>query len=228
MRSQFTFYRSFFEAISRIRKDTDRAAAYDAICRYALYGEEPDIDALSDAAAIAFLGARPNLDASRKRAESGRKGGKSERNCEANLKQTASKTEANAKGEPTSSKKEIEKEIKDDSPKESEEKGGETPPSPSKTPLTPPAKNVRFIPPSVEEVAAYCRERGNGIDPQEFVDHYTANGWVRGKTKIKDWKACVRTWEAKRRDGHGAHSEQHPAGDRGGGEKFHAKGIDLD
>ena len=57
------------------------------------------------------------------------------------------------------------------------------------------AKQVRFSPPSVEEVDAYCRERGNGIDAQSFVDHYEANGWMRGKTKIKDWRACVRTWE---------------------------------
>ena len=43
---------------------------------------------------------------------------------------------------------------------------------------------------------AYCEERRNGIDPQRFVDYYTANGWVQGKGKpIKDWKAAVRTWE---------------------------------
>ncbi len=53
----------------------------------------------------------------------------------------------------------------------------------------------RFVPPSVEEVQAYCTERRNGVDAQRFVDYYTAAGWTRGKTKIKDWRACVRTWE---------------------------------
>ena len=53
----------------------------------------------------------------------------------------------------------------------------------------------RFVPPTLDEVAAYCAERGNGIDPQQFIDHYEAAGWMRGKTKIKDWRACVRTWE---------------------------------
>ena len=55
----------------------------------------------------------------------------------------------------------------------------------------------RFAPPSVDDVRAYCQERGNNIDPQYFVDYYEANGWTRGKSsaKIKDWKACVRTWE---------------------------------
>ena len=53
----------------------------------------------------------------------------------------------------------------------------------------------RFTPPSVEQVSEYCNERNNGIDPQSFVDHYETNGWMRGKTKIKSWQACVRTWE---------------------------------
>lgn len=57
----------------------------------------------------------------------------------------------------------------------------------------------KFAPPSVEDVAAYCLERHNGIDPQAFVDHYEANGWMRGKTKLKNWKAAVRTWEQKRK-----------------------------
>jgi len=49
-------------------------------------------------------------------------------------------------------------------------------------------------------VAAYCRERNNGIDPYAFIDHYTANGWKRGNTPVKDWRACVRTWESRRKE----------------------------
>ena len=41
----------------------------------------------------------------------------------------------------------------------------------------------------------YCQERGNNVDAQRFIDYYTANGWLVGKNKMKDWKACVRTWE---------------------------------
>ena len=59
-------------------------------------------------------------------------------------------------------------------------------------------KRKRFTPPTVEEVRAYCQERNNGIDPQRFVDFYTANGWAQGRGKpIKDWRAAVRTWEAR-------------------------------
>ena len=59
-------------------------------------------------------------------------------------------------------------------------------------------KRKRFTPPTVEEVRAYCQERNNSIDPQRFVDFYTANGWAQGRGKpIKDWRAAVRTWEAR-------------------------------
>lgn len=55
----------------------------------------------------------------------------------------------------------------------------------------------RFQAPSVEEVSAYCAERRNHVDPQRFVDYYTANGWKVGKNVMKDWKAAVRTWERR-------------------------------
>lgn len=52
-----------------------------------------------------------------------------------------------------------------------------------------------FKRPALEEVEAYCKERNNNIDANQFINHYQANGWIRGKSRIKDWKACVRTWE---------------------------------
>lgn len=52
-----------------------------------------------------------------------------------------------------------------------------------------------FIPPTVEEVSAYCTERDNSVDAQAFVDFYASKGWMIGKNKMKDWKAAVRTWE---------------------------------
>jgi hypothetical protein len=53
------------------------------------------------------------------------------------------------------------------------------------------------VPPSLEDLKAYCEERNNGIDPQTFYDHYEARGWIpKGYTqKMKSWKATVRTWE---------------------------------
>lgn len=68
-------------------------------------------------------------------------------------------------------------------------------PSPAPPPK-PKKRTSKTIPPTLKEVTAYCQKRQNGVDPQEFLDHYEANGWMRGKSKVKDWMACVRTWEA--------------------------------
>lgn len=180
-RTQFTFYASFFDAVSRIKKKADRADAYDAICAYALREEEPDFSKMSDAAQIAFLLIKPNLDSSRRKAKSGKDGGSKK----ANGKQNESKPEANSKQEEHESEKE--KEIE----KEGEIENECYPP----TPLPGGTKAKRFIPPTVDEVAAYCQERGNSLDPDAFVDFYASKGWMVGKNPMKDWKAAVRTWE---------------------------------
>jgi hypothetical protein len=53
----------------------------------------------------------------------------------------------------------------------------------------------RFAPPTYEEVRIYCLSRNNQIDAQRFVDFYSSKGWMVGRNKMKDWQACVRTWE---------------------------------
>lgn len=101
-RSQFTFFASFYEAISKIRKKADRADAYDTICAYALCAQEPELDKLPDAAQVVFLLAKPNLDSSRRKAKSGKAGGGKQK---ANDKQTESSTEAQKKNEENASSK---------------------------------------------------------------------------------------------------------------------------
>ena len=56
----------------------------------------------------------------------------------------------------------------------------------------------RFKKPTLEEVKEYCEERNNGIDAETFINFYESKGWMVGKNKMKDWKACVRTWEKSR------------------------------
>ena len=65
MRGQFTFYRSYYEAVKNMKK-TDAAALLLAVCAYALDGEEIP---LSGAARAAFCLIKPTLDSGRKKAE---------------------------------------------------------------------------------------------------------------------------------------------------------------
>ena len=54
---------------------------------------------------------------------------------------------------------------------------------------------TKFIPPTLEEVIAYCKERGKGVNAERWFNHYVTVGWMVGKNKMKDWRAAVRKWE---------------------------------
>ena len=111
MRTQFTWFESFSRAAQRIKNKQHRCSFYDIVTEYALYEKEPDMDSLPDSVAIAFELIKPNLDASKRKAASGKVGGSNKQTVnkqEANCKQNGSKTEANRKQ--TVSEKENEKE----------------------------------------------------------------------------------------------------------------------
>lgn len=61
-------------------------------------------------------------------------------------------------------------------------------------------RKTRFTPPTIEEVAGYINEKGYHVNAEQFVDFYASKGWMVGKNKMKDWKACVRTWERNRQN----------------------------
>ncbi len=67
----------------------------------------------------------------------------------------------------------------------------------SKTVLLFASLDPAAIPPTVADVAEYCQQRGNKIDPETFCDFYQSKGWVVGRARMKDWQAAVRTWEKR-------------------------------
>ena len=172
----FVFYLSFWDAIQDL-SDEDRLAVYDAVCRYALTGEVSD---LTGTPSTVFKLIRPQLDANRKRRENAQKGGRPR--ADANQNETKAKPNVN-QTETKPKPKEKEKEKEKEKVKE---------------------KNTKREKPTVEEVRAYCLERGNGIDAQTFWDFYESKGWLVGKSPMKDWRACVRTWEKRKHDRKGA------------------------
>jgi hypothetical protein len=62
-------------------------------------------------------------------------------------------------------------------------------------------KEKMTIPPSLEEVTEYVKEKGSPVDPVMFVNFYGAKDWMIGKNKMKDWKKAVATWERGRSSG---------------------------
>jgi hypothetical protein len=78
-------------------------------------------------------------------------------------------------------------EVKRSEVKRSEVKGGAGGKAPD-------SSRRAFRAPSIQEVETYVKSKSYPVDPERFVDHYTANGWKVGKNPMKDWQAAVRTW----------------------------------
>ena len=186
MADGFVFQPSYYASMSNL-PDADRLALYDALCRYGLYGEVPE-----DLPPIAngfFMLMQPTVDASKKRyatsVENGKKGGapKGNHNAKKQPKNNLKTTEEQPKNNLNiNNNKNIDIDINKDIDIEVVNNADKP-------------QRKRFSPPSVDEVREYCNERGNNVDPEKFVDYYTANGWMAGKNKMKDWRAAVRTWE---------------------------------
>lgn len=182
-RGQFTFYSSFAKAAERIKKKTDRCDFYDIVKDYALYGKLPELEKVADSVAVAFELIRPNLDASKRKADSGRAGGK----AQANGKQTASKAQANGKRGETAREKEGEKEKEKEIEIEIENECSLSP-----TPLS-----TRRVP-TFEEVCEYNRLRGSLIDPKPFFDYYDAASWRDSEGKpVYNWQQKFIAWEMR-------------------------------
>lgn len=82
-------------------------------------------------------------------------------------------------------------------------KSSQSDPEPVSEPESKPEPVVRSprSRPTLEQIAAYCAERGNAVDPSRFLDYYESKGWLIGKSPMKDWRAAVRTWERNERNG---------------------------
>jgi len=63
--------------------------------------------------------------------------------------------------------------------------------------------------PSIEQIAAYCRQRSNNIDATQFYDYYESTGWHVGVHPMKDWQATVRMWEKRKQTNNPGTSKQY-------------------
>ena len=81
---------------------------------------------------------------------------------------------------------------------------------------------ARFKKPTVNDIKEYCFWRNNGIDAETFFDFYESKDWKVGRNKMKDWKACVRTWEKRKNktDNNNTTSHRHQKGADYGDGKF--------
>ncbi len=194
----FIFYRSFFDSVQPL-KPRDQLAAMNAICAYALYGTEPE---LSGMALSIFTLAKPNLDANRKRRKNGASGGRPKKKTNGFEEQKPSIAttgeESTQKEKPMVSISDDEKAAKKkpnananaDANADKKRHAMHAEKSESTLPACPPD-----VFPTVDEVAAYARERGVDIDPQDWLSYHAERGWQINGEPIRDWKAAFRASE---------------------------------
>ena len=236
-RNQFTFYASFAKAAERIRKKADRCDFYDAMKDYAIYGKEPEWEALSDTVAVAFELVRPTLDASKRKAENGKRGGAASKPeaTRSKPKQPASEKEGEREEE---SESESEREGENDMLKILPPGGGNTKSPAAAAGVSPRSSTVAMVqadylnrvnaaasPASLDELAGFVEAMGPDCCRRAFDialdERITRWSYIRGILQDKQQRGvkCLADWDAldgqrqkKRRDG----TFQYDYGDMGG------------
>lgn len=173
MRDSFVFYRGFYEALAGIAPE-EKAAAYDAICEYALNGQLPDKDGV---VGMYVKMAKPQIDANNRRYENGRRGGRPKNQTETKPKpkanQTVTKPEPNVN---VNVNENVNVNVNENVEKE---------------------KRKRFAPPSLEEIEQYIRNKGYTFSAEAFYSFYSSNGWKVGRNAMRDWRAACVTWQKR-------------------------------
>lgn len=171
---RFVFPRSFYETI-RTFKPANREALYSAIFDFIFDDRETELKTV-DLQRVWML-IFPILSKAKKISTT------ISRQSQDNLKTLSGDTQENVE---TISRQSPFKEKEKEKDKEKD----------NIPPVIPP-KGGKFVPPTLDEVKAYIKEKGYDFDAEEFLAHYEANGWVQGNDKktIKSWKACCVTWK---------------------------------
>ena len=58
-------------------------------------------------------------------------------------------------------------------------------------------KRKNFVKPTVEEIAAFCKEKKYNVNAQQFFNYYESNGWKIGRNAMKSWQAAVQNWNTR-------------------------------
>lgn len=191
MKDSFVLYTKYSEQLELLTME-QRGELITAIFE-CMKGNEPSINGV---VAMAFSFIKTQLDADaekyeevcRKRAEAGKMGGRPKKQMVSDENQEKAK-KANGFSEKQTKTKKADNEYEYDN--DIKEKVISKDITKKKT--------IRFSPPTVSEVQAYCQEKGYNIDADKFVSFYESKGWMVGKNKMKDWKSAVRGWASRER-----------------------------
>lgn len=180
MKDSGIVYRNFMKAVRKLPVEK-QGAAYEAYLLYAMDGEDYSGEDVTIAALLEAFRSFIDEDREKYDAKCSRAKKAAESKSEQNRNNIESISDRKQNDIVTDTDTVTDTDIKEKDSKESKK------------------KSSAFRRPTLDEVRAYCLERGNNVDPQTFVDFYEAKGWKVGSQPMKDWKACVRTWEQRNR-----------------------------
>lgn len=200
-RDYFPFYYSFKDAIQELN-DADKLAIYEAITDFSFFHQEPTLT--TPFSKLCWKLIQPILNKSWERSKAGAKhrGNQytNKRDNETKLEQTRNKMEQNGTNlgqtwnyNDNDNNNDKDNDNNNDNIKENISK----------------RKVVTFHAPVLDDVVAYCIEKHYNIDVEQFMDYYTANGWMVGKNKMKDWRAAVRNWVRRSKEISNSNNNQH-------------------
>ena len=181
MKDSFVLYTKYLDNIQALSME-QRGMLFTSLMLYASGQEPEEMDPVT-AMAFSFIKSQMDKDIEKynetcaKRSEAGKLGGRPKKQEEAKKANGFSENQKK-QGKAKKADNEYEYEYDNDNDLLKEN-----------------TKRKVFSTPTVDDVRAYCLERNNKVDPQQFVDFYESKGWMIGKNKMKDWKAAVRTWE---------------------------------
>ncbi len=181
------FYRSFFDAIKEL-PERNQVEVLKAICEFGFDGIEPEISGISKTVWILI---KPNLQANRKKWESG---------CKAKTKQKVSKPKAKKKQDVSKPEANVYVDVDvDEDVNVDEDKDENVNVSLMVLPAEVPQK--KFIKPSINDICLYVQSKEPMADKililefsEKFHSFYESNGWKVGKNPMKNWKAAISTW----------------------------------
>lgn len=168
-KAYFQYYETFEIVIEKIKDIEEREWLRKVIIQYGLHGTAPDTFN-SEALEIAWTICKDLIDQQKHRRE------------------VNAANRAGKKAEPATTEK-------NSAVVQPEENPAEEKPAQEIQPEKPKRKN--FVKPTVEEIAAYCKEKNYNVNAQQFFSYYESNGWKIGRSSMKSWQAAVQNWNTR-------------------------------
>lgn len=175
VRDRFLFLFAWRDALQGVPKEP-RCEIYEAIIEYALSGKIPELDSVGR---MAFNFIKMEIDRNSKSWED-----------KCNKRQTAGRKSAQAKKEAKAKKdsdKQAEKDIITESKEESLFDAHKE-------------ESTKFVPPTLDDVMVYFKDKSFTSSPEEFFSYYKSNGWLIGSNPMADWQAAADRWEMRQSD----------------------------